>query len=127
MHPELKMLHLQLSRKCNLHCRFCGQHHTDPEGAMSLSDWIDVLKQLREYAPGSTVVLWGGEPLLYSHFREVAQFAAQQDFPLEIITNGTRVDRHADLLRTLSRRFIFRWTVRKRYTIPSAERVFSPK
>ena len=95
------MLHLQLSRKCNLHCRFCGQHHTDPEGAMRLSDWIDVLKQLREYAPGSTVVLWGGEPLLYPHFREVSQFAAKQGFPLEIITNGTMISRHADLLRTL--------------------------
>ena len=101
MRSELKMLHLQLSRKCNLHCRFCGQHHSDPEGAMSLSDWINVLKQLRDYAPGSTVVLWGGEPLLYPHFREVAQFAAQQDFPLAIITNGTMIDRHADLLRSL--------------------------
>ena len=68
---------------------------------MSLSDWIDVLKQLRDYAPGSTVVLWGGEPLAYPHFREVAQFAAQSGFLLEIITNGTMVDRHADLLRTL--------------------------
>ena len=68
---------------------------------MSLPEWIDVLKQLRDYAPSSTVVLWGGEPLAYPHFREVAQFAAQSGFPLEIITNGTMVDRHADLLRTL--------------------------
>ena len=66
---------------------------------MSLPDWINVLKQLREYALGATVVLWGGEPLLYPHFREVAQFAAQSGFPLEIITNGTMIDRHADLLR----------------------------
>lgn len=101
MHPELKMLHLQLSRKCNLHCRFCGQHHADPDCAMSLPDWIDVLKQLRDYAPGAAVVLWGGEPLAYPHFREVAQFAAQQGFPLEIITNGTMISRYADLLRTL--------------------------
>lgn len=101
MHPELKMLHLQLSRKCNLRCRFCGQHHIDPEDAMSLSNWIDVLKQFRDYAPGSTVVLWGGEPLLYPHLREVAEFAAQSGFPLEIITNGTMISRHADLLRTL--------------------------
>lgn len=101
MHPELKMLHLQLSRKCNLRCRFCGQHHTDPGDAMSFPDWIDVLKQLREYARGATVVLWGGEPLAYPHFREVAQFSAQQGFPLEIITNGTMISCHADLLRTL--------------------------
>lgn len=68
---------------------------------MSLPDWIDVLKQLREYARGATVVLWGGEPLAYPHFREVAQFSAQQGFPLEIITNGTMISWHADLLRTL--------------------------
>ena len=101
MHSELKMLHLQLSRKCNLHCRFCGQHHTDPEGAMSLPDWINVLKQLREYAREATVVIWGGEPLAYPHFREIAQFSAKQGFPMEIITNGTMISDYADLLRTL--------------------------
>jgi MoaA/NifB/PqqE/SkfB family radical SAM enzyme len=100
VHFELKMLHLQLSRKCNLRCRFCGQQHTDLDGAMSLSDWIHLLRQLRKYAPGATVVLWGGEPLAYPYFREVAQFTAEQGFQMEIITNGTMLSNHADLLRS---------------------------
>lgn len=71
---------------------------------MSFSDWTGVLKQLRDYAPGSTLVLWGGEPLLYPHFREVTELAAQSGFPLEIITNGTMIARHADLLKSIFKR-----------------------
>ena len=104
MVPELKMLHLQLTRKCNLHCRFCGQDHCDPAEAMDFADWLAVLDQLREYAPGAAVVLWGGEPLLYPRFREVAEYAAERGFPLDLITNGTLIADHADLLRTHFRR-----------------------
>lgn len=99
MRPELKMLHLQLTRKCNLHCRFCGQSHIEPAGAMRLADWLFVLDQLREYAPDATVVLWGGEPLLYPYFCEVVQYAAERHISLELITNGTEIVRYADLLR----------------------------
>ena len=103
MRAELKMLHLQLTRNCNLHCRFCGQDHT-PVRELESSDWLGILEQLREYAPGTVLVLWGGEPLLSPSFREVVLAAIRMGFPLEIITNGTRIDRHADLLREHFRR-----------------------
>ena len=98
MRAELKMLHLQLTRKCNLHCRFCGQDHA-PVKELDLPDWLGILEQLREYAPGTTLFLWGGEPLLSPFFREVTEAAVRMGFPLEIVTNGTMIDRHADLLR----------------------------
>ena len=98
MRAELKMLHLQLTRKCNLHCRFCGQDHA-PVKELDLPDWLGILEQLREYAPGTILFLWGGEPLLSPHFRAVTEAAVRMDFPLEIVTNGTRIDSHANLLR----------------------------
>lgn len=98
MQAELKIIHLQLTRKCNLHCRFCGQdHHRANE--LELREWINILEQLHDYAPGARIFLWGGEPLLYQHFPEVVSVAGKFGFSLELVTNGTRIIDHADLLK----------------------------
>lgn len=96
---ELKMVHLQLTRQCNLHCRFCGQSHAEKPGSLCLSEWCDVIGRIHDYAPDATLVLWGGEPLLYPGFESVVRCAAHYGFVLELITNGTRIDRHAELLK----------------------------
>ena len=97
---ELKMVHLQLTRQCNLHCRFCGQSHAEKPGSLRLSEWCDLIGRIHDYAPDATLVLWGGEPLLYPGFEAVVRCAAHYGFALELITNGTRIDRHAELLKT---------------------------
>ncbi|MBQ6471882.1 MAG: radical SAM protein, partial [Victivallales bacterium] len=102
--PELAIVHLQLTRRCNLRCRFCGQEHVEPAGALELPQWLDVLRQLKDYAPAATVVLWGGEPLLCPEFEAVASHAAAAGFPLELVTNGTCIHRFAALLRRSFRR-----------------------
>lgn len=99
MQLELKMVHLQLSRRCNLNCHFCGQDHTVPDGELQKEDWFGLLTELKDYAPCATVVLWGGEPLLQDHFAEIAEFAYASGFKLELITNGTLIDRYKDILR----------------------------
>lgn len=99
MKTELRMVHFQLTKCCNLRCYFCGQDHTVGNDELSKTQWFSLLDQLKEYAPGATVVLWGGEPLLSAHFREVVLYAAELGFPLELISNGTLIDKHTDLLR----------------------------
>lgn len=93
------MVHFQLTKLCNLRCAFCGQRHEVPPGAMKTGEWIALLRELKDYAPGSTVVLWGGEPLLDPGFESVASAAADLGFPLELVTNGTLIDRHAETLK----------------------------
>ena len=98
------MVHLQLTWRCNLHCAFCGQKHKKPLNVLSPSEWLELLDRIHDYAPGAVLVLWGGEPLLYPYFRDIVLYAKELSFPLELVTNGTLVDLHADLLRKYFRR-----------------------
>ncbi len=109
MTPELQLVHLQLTKNCNLRCWFCGQwgNHgffSDASGSpMDPSDWDNVLTQLVAYREETgispDIMLWGGEPLLYPHFGQLAYKFAMQGFRLGIVTNGTMIDRHLDVLR----------------------------
>ena len=73
-----------LTNLCNLKCSFCFQQKKRLREAMSQNDWINVIGQLPEY---SRITLTGGEPLIFSGFKEV--FAKIADtFDCNIITNG---------------------------------------
>lgn len=51
-----------------------------------------------EIEPGAAITLWGGEPLLYGGFEELAERLSGTGHPLEIVTNATQADRHAETL-----------------------------
>ncbi len=105
----IELVHFQLTKNCNLRCWFCGQwgrkgFFSDAVGsAMTFFDWKNVVAQLCEYRnkSGSTphVMLWGGEPLVYPQFQDVVELLRQNDFPLGIVTNGTNIDKYAEILK----------------------------
>ncbi len=109
MKKAIELVHFQLTKDCNLRCWFCGQwghkgFFSDRVGeAMTLKDWIDVLEQLEEYGNeiGALphIMLWGGEPLVYPNFREIVAEARKRGFELGIVTNGTKIEKYADLLK----------------------------
>lgn len=94
---QLTQLHLQLTSACNLHCTFCGQARE--KALMSRQDWFSVLEQAAVSLERPTVTIWGGEALLSPDFAAVSEYAAKRGFFLELITNGTLLDRFAELLR----------------------------
>lgn len=73
-----------LTLRCNLNCSFCFQRKQSPPKTMRQDDWIRLAGQLPEYA---RVTLTGGEPFLFTGFKEVFDFIAQR-FECNIITNG---------------------------------------
>ena len=104
----LEMVHLQLTKRCNLHCWFCGQwgEHGAFQGkagnAMTTEDWLRVVESLREAEHGGafpSVTLWGGEPLLSESFEPVARRLWELGAPMGLVTNGTLLDRHLPLCR----------------------------
>lgn len=111
MFPEkrLEMVHLQLTRNCNLRCWFCGQwgkkgfFSGKSETAMSLDEWKSVIKSLVDYRQNTGVspmiLLWGGEPLMYPQFAEIVAYLKQNDFTLGMVTNGVLIDKYADICR----------------------------
>ena len=70
-HP-VKAVHFQLTGRCNLACSFCGQNKgmlgTGRE-ELPVGFW---LRCAEETEPDAPVTFWGGEPLLYPGFEELA-------------------------------------------------------
>ena len=99
----LRGAHFQLTGRCNLHCRFCGQSKgmlAAGESELPVETWLRLALEVRALAdtPEPEITLWGGEPLLYERFDELARHLHDSGFELGVITNGTLIDRHAELL-----------------------------
>ena len=106
---ELRLVHFQLTRNCNLRCWFCGQwgrkgFFSNASGEpMSFEDWKRVIDSLIDYRSKTgvnpSVMLWGGEPLTYPDFDKIAACLTENEFELGIVTNGVLIDKHIDVLK----------------------------
>ena len=100
---QLNHCHLQLTQACNLNCHFCGQNHV-AAGELTAAEWFDLLAQMAELPVLPKLTVWGGEPLLSPIFPAVAEKAAAMGFSMELITNGTLLDRYSSLIKNNFRR-----------------------
>ena len=73
-----------LTNLCNLRCHFCYQAKNYHKNSMEKEDWINLGKQLPDYA---RVTLTGGEPLIFPGFKELFPYIAER-FDCNLITNG---------------------------------------
>lgn len=73
-----------ITNMCNLNCEFCFQDKKFRKDTMTAEDWIEVTKQLPDYA---RVTLTGGEPLIFNGFDKVFSYIAE-NFDCNLITNG---------------------------------------
>jgi sulfatase maturation enzyme AslB (radical SAM superfamily) len=111
---RLELVHLQLTRSCNLRCWFCGQwgkkgFFADSSGsAMTLDEWEAVIDSLVRYRESTgispDVMLWGGEPLMSPDFEAVTEYLVQKDFALGMVTNGVLLDKHMELCKNAFKR-----------------------
>jgi MoaA/NifB/PqqE/SkfB family radical SAM enzyme len=81
---------LFLTRKCNLKCRGCNVINHISEYELSIQEWIDAFKILKDYNVGF-VVLFGGEPTLRDDLPELVVALNNLEMPHTIITNGMRL------------------------------------
>jgi radical SAM protein with 4Fe4S-binding SPASM domain len=91
---SLNFLWLELTSRCNnrcLHCYATSGPRTETD-TVTHQRWLSLISEAR--AAGATAIqLIGGEPLLYSGWRELVEKAKQEGFTfIEIFTNATLVD-----------------------------------
>lgn len=106
--PELRLIHLQLTKRCNLRCTFCGQWgaHGYMEGSshadLSTGEWLGVVEQAARFRDETGIapefVLWGGEPLLSPAFNSVGKALRKEGFRVALITNGSLLEAKADVV-----------------------------
>ena len=110
MKREIKHIHFQITRNCNLRCSFCGQwgkkgFFSDALGEeMTFSDWEKVISELEEIRKKTgispLITVWGGEPLVSPIFDELMTLLKSKDFETEIITNGVFIDKHTEVINS---------------------------
>lgn len=86
----------ELTPTCNLHCDMCfiRMEHSAVQamgGVRTLEEWLDTARQLKEMGT-LFILLTGGEPMLYPHFKELYIALREMGFILTINTNGTLID-----------------------------------
>ena len=82
--PEIVSMHFQLTGRCNLKCVFCGQQNGMFSGShreeLPYEKWIAIAEEVRNLGSRPEIILWGGEPLLYSRFDELAEHLHRMGF-----------------------------------------------
>ena len=114
MKTQIKQVHFQITRNCNLRCPFCGQwgkkgFFADSSGeAMSIEDWKRIISELESYGNRMgempTVTVWGGEPLVSPYFDEILTLLNEKGFRTEVITNGVLINEHSEVIKNCVRR-----------------------
>ena len=87
---------LELLPLCNLNCRMCyvrlSREEMEAQGRLrTWEEWLDVARQMKKSGV-LFLLLTGGEPLMYPHFRELFVALKKLGMVLTINTNGTLLD-----------------------------------
>lgn len=87
----------ELSPICNFACKMCyvrktaGQIQAEGKHLRDWTEWLELARQCRE-AGTLFLLLTGGEPFLYPHFRDLYTALHRMGFLISINSNGTLID-----------------------------------
>ncbi len=93
-HP-LRYLFLEITRKCNLNCVYCGSDCTPdyPADELSAKQWIKIIDQIaQDFDPAKVMVaVTGGEPLMKDGIFDIFHELHKNKFFFGMVTNGQLV------------------------------------
>ena len=87
----------ELTPMCSMSCKMCYVRMTPEEVAASgkrlrtVEEWLSLARQVRERGT-LLLLLTGGEPFTYPHFRELYEALRAMGFVISINTNATLID-----------------------------------
>lgn len=98
------ILGVKLTNKCNLRCAHCyewnvdGYHRNMDVDTQNAELDLDIFKKIMESTKESksNLYLWGGEPLLHSHFGEIVDMISKDNRITAICTNGVLIDENIE-------------------------------
>lgn len=95
-HP-LRYLFLEITRRCNLKCVYCGSDCSAEAVRQELptETWIEIARQLAQDFPPRQVMIavTGGEPLLKPDVLDLFRELRRLGFSFGMVTNGVLVDK----------------------------------
>jgi len=92
MSPDLSLLAINLTQRCNLACEHCyldaGTLKDGNEGELTTQEVCKLLDDIAAMDNGTMVVLTGGEPLVRRDLEEIIQHGAKKKLAMVLGTNG---------------------------------------
>lgn len=84
-----RILEIELTRMCNLKCVHCWNNASNYAKELP----FDIIERELINSPrGLEIKLTGGEPFLYSKFREILELCKRKGHSIEITSNGTQIN-----------------------------------
>lgn len=91
---NLRVIHLNLTNKCNLKCIYCyAEERVNSRNLLQVGDFFNIIDSINNMSKNAVVVLTGGEPLLSGHVFDVAEYARNNGNQVHILTNGMFIDK----------------------------------
>ncbi len=100
----IKRAYIEITNQCNLHCTFCVNHNR-PSKYMSLEQFKFIANQVLLITPHLYLHVQG-EPLLHPYLDQILDYCDLKKAKVQLVTNGSLLDRHPDLLNHSSLRKI---------------------
>jgi len=82
-----EVVHLEISNKCNLNCKYCYTKEREAKQELKTEDWFKIINSLAEYNIFQ-VTFGGGEPLLREDMLELLDYCINHNLNIAITTNG---------------------------------------
>lgn len=90
---ELRYLFFEVSRRCNIHCLYCGSDCSlnERDNEMDTAQWLRIIDELAEdFSPERiTVAVTGGEPLYKEGIFDIFQRLHERGFHYGMVSNST--------------------------------------
>jgi MoaA/NifB/PqqE/SkfB family radical SAM enzyme len=89
------MVELDVTYRCDLHCRMCERWKDPRQGELSLEEYRRLALELRELGVHQ-ISIAGGEPLLRPDVFAIIESFARRGMSVNLCTNGMQLGRYAD-------------------------------
>lgn len=96
---KLKHVTLMLTYNCNMSCYMCGQVYSNRRTKEYSELPLEIIKKQIDSLDGiESVYIFGGEPLLYSRFKELVEYLFEKNIKILMTTNGVFLDKYIDCI-----------------------------
>ena len=92
----MKRIYLEITNSCNLNCKFCT--YDKGNNFLSYQQISNCIEQIKPHCNYIYLHILG-EPLLHPNFNEILDLLDSKDMYLQLVTNGTLLNKYPDILK----------------------------
>ncbi|MGN6713020.1 radical SAM protein [Anaerocolumna jejuensis] len=103
---DLNIVYLHITQRCNLRCSYCynSDNLNRPDG-ITIDECKEIANKLKNCGV-KKIIITGGEPFIRMDLLEICKIFKEHGFSLEILTNGSLINRNIEVLEFIDKAVI---------------------